>query len=98
MGVERIVPGGVLRQVPGGSAQLPSAALGQQNGGTIATDPRDSKGVTALQRVFQFDVDLPEAKDLIGGRAYVRFEHRGEPLATQAYRSPRRLFLSRFNV
>ncbi len=98
--IDRILKGGVVRHVPGGSDQLPSPALGPQGGGAIATDPRDTKGVTALQRVFQFDVDvdLPEAKDLIGGRAYVRFEHRGVPIATQAYRSLRRLFLARFNV
>ena len=33
-----------------------------------------------------------------GERVHVRFDHGGEPLASQAYRRVRQLFLSRFNV
>ncbi len=34
----------------------------------------------------------------IGGRAYVRFDHGTEPLARQAYRRIRQLFLRRFDA
>jgi len=35
---------------------------------------------------------------LIGARTYVRFDHGGQPLAKQWYRSLRQLFLRQFNV
>ena len=50
--------------------------------------------------MFQFDLELSGAPRLgvFGERAYVRFEHRREPLALRWYRDVRRLFLSRFGV
>ena len=63
-------------------------------------DPRDPKGVTAIQKMFQVDVEVPaESSRLnVGGRAYVRFDHGWEPLAVQWYLAIRQLFLSRFSV
>jgi putative peptide zinc metalloprotease protein len=92
--------GRVVRQVPAGDSYLPSRALAVEGGGQIATDPRDSKGPRALERMFQFDVVVPglPALGLFGERAYVRFEHRSEPLALRWYRDVRRLFLSHFGV
>lgn len=88
------------REVPGGSDRLPSAALGSEGGGAVAVDPRDPKGVTAVQRVFQLDLELRAPSGLvnIGGRVYVRFDHGWEPLAVQWYRDLRQLFLARFSV
>jgi putative peptide zinc metalloprotease protein len=79
---------------------LPSAALAVEGGGEIGTDPRGTKGPKALQRVFQFDIELDGIGrvDHFGERVLVRFEHRAEPLAMQWYRSIRLLFLSSFNV
>ena len=95
------VVGGVMRRVvPGASEQLPTTALGSEGGGQIVVDPRDPKGVTATQKVFQVDVELPTSSSRlnVGGRAYVRFDHGWEPLAVQWYLAVRQLFLSRFNV
>ena len=90
----------VLREVPGGYDQLPSKALSLDGGGPHGTDPRDPNGLKSLQRLFQFDLELPpEVGALqIGTRVYVRFHHQAEPLAEQWGRRLRQLFLSRFNV
>jgi putative peptide zinc metalloprotease protein len=50
--------------------------------------------------MFQFDLQLdePELFSAFGQRVYVRFEHGHEPLAVQAYRAVRLLFLSRFSL
>lgn len=95
-----VVEGHVVRAVPGGNELLPSRALAIEGGGEIATDPRETKGPKALQRMFQFDValDLDRSVTHFGQRVYVRFEHRDEPLSVQIYRSLRLLFLSRFSV
>jgi putative peptide zinc metalloprotease protein len=95
-----IVIGRIVRAVPSGDALLPSKALSLEGGGEIATDPRETKGARAMQRMFQFDValDLPDPVNHFGQRVYVRFEHDDEPLSVQLYRSVRLLFLSRFSV
>jgi putative peptide zinc metalloprotease protein len=63
-------------------------------------DPADTKGVRAVQRYFQVDLEMPTPSGLlnVGGRAYVRFDHGREPLAFQWYRSLRQLFLARLNL
>ena len=96
----QVLEGRMVRQVPAGEAYLPSRALAVDGGGQIATDPRDSSGPKALERMFQFDVALQgtPALGVFGERAYVRFEHKREPLAARWYRDVRRLFLSRFGV
>ena len=95
-----VLRGKVVREVPAGEAMLPSLALAAQEGGAIATDPRDPKNPQALQRFFQLDVELPGAGpiDRYGQRVFVRFDHRMEPLAEQWYRTIRLLFLTSFNV
>jgi len=88
------------REVPGGSQQLPTAALGSGGGGPFAVDPRDRQGVTALERVFQLELLLPEElrSPYLGARVFVRFNHGFEPVGLQAWRSLKRLFLRRFDV
>jgi putative peptide zinc metalloprotease protein len=90
----------VLREVPSGLEELPTAALGSQGGGTVPTDPNDSKGLKTLERVFYVDLSLPPEAipSAFGGRVHVRFDHVGEPLLSQWHRRLRQLFLSRFNV
>jgi putative peptide zinc metalloprotease protein len=95
-----VAHGRIVRQVPAGEEYLPSRALALEGGGSIATDPRDSKGPKTLERTFQFDValsDIPQPA-VFGERVYVRFDHDMEPLAHQWYRGIRLLFLSRFGV
>ena len=95
-----VVKGRIVRAVPSGDELLPSRALAVDGGGEITTDPRETKGARAMQRMFQFDValDLPTPVSYFGQRVYVRFEHEDEPLSVQIYRGVRLLFLSRFSV
>jgi len=66
----------IIREVPGGLKALPTPALGTMGGGSIPIDPRDNKGVTALDRYFEYEVALPAADDraFIGQRVIVRFD------------------------
>lgn len=89
-----------LREVPAGSTELPNAALGAMGGGEFKVDLQDETGRTATERVFQFDLALPEGTPVsgIGGRAYVRLEHGSEPLWRQWSRSLQQLLLSHLEV
>lgn len=90
----------LVREVPGGQDQLPSKALSLEGGGIHGTDPRDPDGLRSLERLFQFDLELPEGVGelQLGTRVHVRFRHEPEPLASQWGRRLRQLFLSRFHV
>lgn len=94
------LPATLLREVPAGSTELPSAALGAMGGGSIAIDTRDGTGRTATEKLFQFDLALPEGTRTtgIGGRAYVRLDHGSEPLWRQWSRSLQQLLLSQLKV
>lgn len=94
------VPATMTRIVPGASEQLPSRALGLAGGGRIATDPTDTLGMTAVESLFQIDLEIPSQSGLVnlGGRGYVRFDHGWTPLGFQWYFQLRQLFLSRFGV
>jgi putative peptide zinc metalloprotease protein len=98
--LDRILRAEIVREVPGGSDQLPTMALGLAGGGEIAVDPMDSRGTRALQKFFQFDLRLPSDSDVVnvGGRVFVRFHHGWEPVAFRWGRSLRRLMLSRFGI
>lgn len=98
--VGEATPAVIRRIVPAATEELPSPALGSQGGGRIATDPFDTRGVKAIQKLFQVDLELPARLRVInvGGRVHVRFDHGWEPLLTQGYRRVRQLFLSRFHV
>jgi len=93
-------PAVILRRVPGASDRLPSPALGLSGGGRVVVDPRDTQGVTTMEKIFQVDLELPSRLSLlnIGSRVYVRFDHGWEPLAAQWSRELRQLFLARLNV
>ncbi|MEQ8496903.1 MAG: peptidase M50 [Gammaproteobacteria bacterium] len=99
--IGRAIPGRIVRQVPAGSDEVPSAALVAAGGGRLAADPRDPEGRRILTRVFEIDVAPIEPlgrTPAFGQRVYVRFDLAPTPLATQAWRSLRRLFLRHFNV
>lgn len=98
--VDQTWPAHVGREVPGGHDRLPSRALSLEGGGPHGTDPRDPDGLKSLQRLFQFDLELPATVGplQIGTRVYVRFHHHPEPLAAQWGRRLRQLFLARFHV
>jgi len=90
----------IVRETPSGSTHLPSRALGASGGGDIAVRSDDGEGLTAIDKVFQLDLDLPEDLEItgLGERAYVRFEHGAEPLAMQWLRRGRQLVLSRLSL
>lgn len=90
----------VIRQVPSAIDELPSAALTPEGGGIIATDPSETGKLKPLQRVFLFDLALPEKAFMhaFGGRVHIRFSHNYQPLLYQWYRRVRQLFLSHFHV
>jgi putative peptide zinc metalloprotease protein len=94
------LPSSLVREVPAGTDRLPAAVLGQVGGGSVPIDPRDEKGLKAFQKIFLFDIALPQQVSLfnVGGRVYVRFNHGLEPLAFRWYRNVRQLLLKRFNV
>jgi putative peptide zinc metalloprotease protein len=93
-------PARLLREVPAAQAELPSRALAADGGGEQVADPRDPQGTRTLQRIFQFDLELPAdvASTPLGSRAYVRLQYEREPVAPQVWRRVRQLFLSRFDV
>ena len=93
-------PSKIIRQVPGGSYQLPTSALGSSGGGSFPVDPTDNKGRKTLERVFEYELQLPSGyrSTYLGARVYIRFDHGYEPLGLQAYRSLRQLFLRAFDV
>jgi len=95
-----VLPARITREVPAASDRLPTAALGTAGGGPFVVDPMDAQGVRTLERVFQFDLALPD--DVVipaaGERVYVRFDHGAEPLATRGYRALRQLFLRQLGV
>jgi len=98
--LDETYPAKLVREVPSGQDQLPNKALSLEGGGLHGTDPRDPDGLKSLERLFQFDLELPEGVGelQLGTRVHVRFRHAPEPLASQWGRRLRQLFLSRFHV
>lgn len=89
----------VLMLTPSSTNQLPSMALGERGGGRLLTDATDATGLTVLEPIVLVDLQLPNmAFERAGGRAYVRFNHAPAPLATQAYRYLKQVFLSQFSA
>jgi putative peptide zinc metalloprotease protein len=83
--------------VPRSSTALPSAALGEEAGGPIATDPDDASGRTARVPRFALDLRLPaHAQARVGTRTLVTFEHGQTHLAGLLARAVRRAFLRHF--
>jgi len=95
----RTFAGKIVRAVPGGTHELPSAALAASNGGLFALDPRDTQGARALERVFLFDIALPDELRQVpfGTRVHVRFALDWEPFGWQLARRLRQMLLARFD-
>ena len=91
------LPSRILREVPRASDKLPSAALTQAGGGEAPLDPTAGGEGKALNTHFEFELELP-GNAMLGGRAYVRFDHPPASLAAQAWRWAQQLFLQRLAV
>ena len=97
--LSQVLPARVVRQVPAATDRLPTRALGTSAGGPFAVDPMDPDGLRTLERVFQFDLELPPGRVRAAGeRVYVRFDHGAEPIGQRGYRALRRLFLRQLGV
>ncbi len=98
--LSQTLPAVLQREVPAATDELPGMALSQEGGGEIAVDPREGFGHKAFQKLFLFDIEIPQRPDVfhVGGRVHVRFDHGNEPVAYRWYRGVRQLFLKRFSV
>ncbi len=89
--------GQLVAAVPRASAKLPSAALGDAAGGSIALDATDSSGQTAQEPRFQVDLRLSDGVDArVGARALVTFRHANASAAALIGEFARRSFLRHF--
>jgi putative peptide zinc metalloprotease protein len=87
----------LLRRVPAATNALPSPALGTAGGGPFAADPADAQGLTALDRLVQLDIAVPDlAVERFGGRVLVKFGLGWEPVGFRLLRGVRLSFLSLF--
>lgn len=93
-------PAELVRETPGGINRLPTPALGLAGGGDVAIDPGDPSGTQTLERVFEFEIRMPDAAaaPYLGRRIKVRFDHGYMPIGLQAYRGLRQSFLRLYNV
>jgi putative peptide zinc metalloprotease protein len=89
----------VLREVPQGSDELPSRAFSTEGGGELAIDPTERSKAKTLSRTFQFDLQLDGVRPTVAAaHVWARFDHGDEPVAVQAYRRLRQVFLAHFNA
>jgi putative peptide zinc metalloprotease protein len=86
-----------VASVPQASSNLPSAALGESAGGSIATDSSDKSGHTAREPRFQIDLRLDASSPArIGERCQVTFVHDNASAAQMLALFARRSFLRHF--
>lgn len=90
--------GRLTRTTPSSVDRLPSAALGDRAGGDIVVDPGDKDGTRAIAPTYVLDVEVDGIPpELIGGRAWVRFEYGWASAASQGYRQIKQLMLMNFS-
>ncbi len=84
-------------QTPRASTALPTRALGETAGGSIALDAADRSDRTAREPLFQLDLKLAEASLApIGARVLVTFSHGHASAAELGLRFVRQSFLRHF--
>ena len=91
----------VLRILPAGKVQLPSAALGYAVGGSLQTAEGDSAGTKAAEPFFEVHV-TPHAGSAAllrsGQRVVVRIRVSSKPLWRQWWRSLRQVLQRRYSI
>ena len=99
---ETTTPAAVLRAVPGGSNDLPNPAFAAPNGGSVAVDLRETKTLRAFERMFQFDLSLPDGTAAAvapwGAKVEARFDFAWEPVGDVLFRRVRQALLNRFET
>jgi len=94
-----VITGTIVRIIPAGQDQLPSAALGYAVGGSIATAADDRQGTRAAERFFEVRIAPQEGARLLSGqRVVVRFDTPSKPLAQQWWKSLLQLVQRRFSI
>jgi len=90
----------LIRIVPAATEKLPNAILGEKGGGEIKLDPKDTKGLTAVNKHFEIWITLPSVEEnlLVGSRVYVKFSHEKRPFIASFERWIDQLLLRQFNV
>lgn len=98
--LNRVIKAKVIRMTPSGSKLLPSLALSVEGGGKVMMKRGADGEISATEPMFQIDLSLPEGVEVsgFGERAYVRFDHGSEALASQWLRRGRQLLLSRLSL
>lgn len=93
------ITGKMVQDIPIATQELPSQVLGAQGGGRLAVDASHPSGTKVKERVFLLDLTLEDfvQSGRYGERAYVKFRHPAEPLATQWYRALQQLFIRHFS-
>lgn len=87
----------LVSATPQSTRQLPSAALSTKNGGAIAVEASDPKGLTATEPRFAFDLKLESAQRVpVGSRALAVFDHGTNTVMGMAARMLRESFLRHF--
>lgn len=90
--------GELIEQVPSATFELPSPVLGVQGGGTVVLDANSSNLTRTAKMIFVMDIGI--ARDAhrhgFGERAYVRFNHKPEPVVFRIYRSFQQAFIRGF--
>ncbi len=93
--------GVIERFAPAGRERLPSAALGYQVGGSVATDSSDPQGATAAERFFEVLIRPSEDSDielLPGQRIVARFTLEPKPLLAQWTRAIQQTLQRRLRI
>ncbi|CAH0347790.1 biotin/lipoyl-binding protein [Aquabacterium sp. CECT 9606] len=96
---QRAEPGTLVRDAVGATRQLPSAALSEQQGGDIQTDPEDEHHLNTVRPIVLMDVRLDHAAraERLGERAWVRFDQGWAPPVAQWWRWARQRADASFN-
>ncbi|MEK6798398.1 MAG: hypothetical protein AABZ12_05510, partial [Planctomycetota bacterium] len=91
---------GLIKEIlPAGQDRLPSPALGQPAGGSIAVNPTDSSGTKSAEPFFEIRI-RPEAlvRLLPGQRVQVRFTLTAKPLGRQCWQAFWRIWQRRVHT
>lgn len=96
-----MLTGTIIKILPAGQENLPSAALGYAAGGSVQTTPQDQRGTKAVERFFEIRIAPSEGADarlLSGQRVVVRFDMTTKPIAVQWWQSLLQLIQRRFHT
>ncbi len=98
-GSDEKLGGRIVKILPAGQEQLPSAALGYAAGGPIQTAADDRHGTKTTERFFEIRI-VPDASAglLSGQRVVVRTEMPSRPLIFQWWQMALRFFQRRFQI